>query len=295
MTKLTLSLALTLLGLLFCFSCERESVTDKPDSAFSTLTDKTVLAAKKWHDSQRLNTAARLGDEGNNEKTLNWLKAVSYTIGNETIVELPLAYKQLQGMAITKSGNNKKTGEPYQRLVKEDISVISKYVIVKDVDGHYKALVMKVVGSLLFYASHKQEELNANSYKSVPTDFSGYVLFYDWNETMLYGYRYQVGQLIGTCSPGNKNGRLEEITCTTTPVDHYYYNDYQPPVFSYRDYITVCSVTGSSGGGAGPTGGPTLLPAVAEADLLGDKQLEMRVEHITYQLSRHQVLIRRNT
>ncbi|MEZ0539231.1 hypothetical protein [Fibrella arboris] len=257
MTKLTLQLALALFGLLFFFSCERESVTDKPDPAFAAITDKTVLAAKKWHDARQTGTTARLGGTDDTEKTPNWLKAISYTVGTETIVELPIAYKKPQGMTIARGGGDKKPGEAYQRLVKEDISVVSKYVVVKDADGHYKALVMKVVGSMLFYASHKQDELKTSSYKSVPTDFSGYVLFYDWNETMLYGYRYQVGQLIGTCSPGTKpNGRL--VTCNTTPVDHYSQACTEgygcgPLIYTYTDYVTTCYDSGN-GGGAGPGG-----------------------------------------
>ncbi|WP_266369246.1 hypothetical protein [Tellurirhabdus rosea] len=108
------------------------------------------MAAKAWFDKVGYgkNNRVTAGTKSKN-KTPRWEKGESYELNGETVVELPLDYEAVQGAR--KNRDHSKPDAVYREDPYENITVLTKYVVVRDKNGNYRSLIMKVVASGIFF------------------------------------------------------------------------------------------------------------------------------------------------
>lgn len=146
------------------------------------------------------------------------------------------------------------------------------------------------------YLKRHDNSVEGVNYKSVTPDFSGYILFHNWEEQFLVGYRYENGKISDVVRAKGflVNGRTvsqdaqADQSCNTYQIDtycqdctdwytngEYQYTICEPAYVCNSQVVTVCSQNDSGTGGTGggyatwTSGGPTDpgVPPLCETNL----------------------------
>ena len=223
----------------FVFSCQIDvNPTEKNNS------DQIIIAeANLWFNKVNSNVRNSRNTSDNwGEKTPSWDKAKTYKIGNADVIEIPLTYTKNLGFNM--NGNEKKKEDSFAGMTKllifKSKNVFSMQIMKLIVDNDYL---------------HKiKNDLTKNTYRVRGNSFSGFELFYNWDETFLFGYHYENGIWKGKVTVKDfkslKSGRIAKPLCT-----EWHLITYETHTGTVVSDITVARTGCDDGGGTDGTTG----------------------------------------
>jgi hypothetical protein len=184
--------------LLLYWSCTRI------DYGYQRSKDFSVADAKEWWfgtfkksgdynylDPNSLYTPKlELGNNNWGIKDPSWLNAKAYSIGQIKVVELPLIYRK--GVVIIPDGNPLSNAD----FVRTANSIVSKCLIIRLADGKIVVRVLQITPSFK-HAKQKGFDVSENSSSFIQSDFDGYYMVRNWNESQVKNWRIQNGKKLG--------------------------------------------------------------------------------------------------
>ncbi|MCU0446064.1 MAG: hypothetical protein MUE85_14235 [Microscillaceae bacterium] len=221
-------------------SCERAEEL-KP------LSDEVVLLqAKNWFE-RNLKKRALNQTKSNNplpqaRREPDWQKIWQANHRDAPLLEMPLEYdgKHLLGKSQSEWGS---------RLG------VTRLLLRRNEDGTFKPIIMRIFADST-YLSKNANQFDYNTFKNQESDFTGEILFYDWEENYLGANRYQNGQITHYSQVNtNKN----QIYCIEVEIVYWQTNE----LSSVNSEITgrwvvrletQCWFTYGDGGGGGSSG-----------------------------------------
>lgn len=123
-------------------------------------------------------------------KDPSWLNAKAYSIGQIKVVELPLIYRK--GVVIISDKNILSTPD----FVRTANSIVSKCLIIRLADGRIVVRVLQITPSFK-HAKEKVFDVSENSSSLIQSDFEGFYMVRNWNESQVKNWRIENGKKLG--------------------------------------------------------------------------------------------------
>ncbi|MFN3316843.1 MAG: hypothetical protein ACK40K_08525, partial [Raineya sp.] len=193
-------------------ACKTQKETIKP---VQTANIALVESAKKWFYTQQNQilpnaSLARSSSSPKLSKNVKWASARTYRHIGKEVVEVDIEATidgKLIALQVADSENANKS---------QFVQGITRLVMYKQRDGiSFNTYLMVAVGKESYYTSNPNR-MQMNQQNSWDNNFSGWVMFFDWNENFVNGYELENGHIIRVSQKGKKN----EIARTeSTPRD----------------------------------------------------------------------------
>jgi hypothetical protein len=232
--------------LLVSLSCRKEEQVNMPVSASSEI---SLQEAKQWFDAYTLrdNPQARVEQERHGKKEPLWKWVINHKYKKGNVLEIPLKYEKGKGIVL--HGNKAIPIQTYSQKEGKKLSTLTKLLISKNKQGLFNLRIMKLIGEEAYLKKHNFNPSN-NSFAKKESDFTGMVLYYDWNERFVNGFHYEKGKLKGEISKqtASANGGRRS-TCSTLYVNFYQQTCYQigdEGAFSCSDWNYLATDTYTS-------------------------------------------------
>lgn len=216
----------TLMLVLILGACQEEASQLEEMELIPSTTTLSVEEARTWFETEYLALieSANQTEESfwnRYQKQPEWDKARTSHLANEAVVELPLSFPDKRpGFTLEGEG------------IPEDnkASTFFRLVIAQNGAGEMEAKLMTIMGDFTYLREGKTE-LTDNTYLEKTDDFSGQVLFHDWNGKFLHGEVYEAGSQIAHLEEEMRGGRGSEIAS----------RDVHCRIITLNEYTMVCT------------------------------------------------------
>lgn len=201
----------------------------------------SVDVARSWYEAHQTPVVSTRSVATDFEllSKLHWKKGYENRKGKFEVVEIPLLTK---GGAVLM---DEETMEKYKETERGKIRNISRMVIIKNIEtGEIINFVMHIVGTYEYLMKAKHFEDNCYLYRA--PDLSGSVYFYEPEGSLVNGWVYEDGKIVGTISQGTEEGlKMQEAVNTRMMIPMLdcrferviaEYNDCTPFVYNDPEY-----------------------------------------------------------
>ncbi len=201
MKKITISFLFIAVAIITFIACRKNESTSKNPN------ELTVNEAKEWwwgtfrksseykqidknSDYYRIikkvngleNTLAGFG------KTPNWAKAISYKVGNFSVVELPLFYSRK--VNILGDASNLDINQKQKAIA----SILEKLILIKSKNGKIDVRIQTITPTFE-YATANNFDVTKNTFNNIDKNFSGVIEVRKWDESLIINRKIENGKI----------------------------------------------------------------------------------------------------
>jgi hypothetical protein len=205
MKRSILKKSLLLLVFTLILSCQKSNI--EPVQSIYSNKNLTISEAKNWFQETITKSSKARKSQDALEKLTFWDHAKSFESSGQSIIMLPVQYKDYIYISNSKSDNSTKDTKNFLDF---DVYTSMFYMMKRNEDGTIK-------GTFLKYVADK-EYLIKNNYKKIDNTFTGTLIMSDWDEKIDKIYSIKNGN-ISPVTPSSK-GR-EAYGCFTYSVSYY--------------------------------------------------------------------------
>lgn len=218
----TLSILATLL---FAISCDRSRLQE--EQAVQPITSNAIEEAKSYYNRHLHSPSATGGRSGVNRaaavnKTADWNKAVTYKFRGQEVVEVPLLYNGREAVYSVKS--------PLFPGEEAAPAGVTKALFFKKKGVTSAVYIMKLAIEKGYYEGKASNNEYKNlSLSNLKKDFTGFLVFSNWEDKVLSSYKYKNGKIVAWTEKGkarSKNGRVgqcyDQWHCRVTTTCVFY-------------------------------------------------------------------------
>jgi hypothetical protein len=149
------------------------------------------------------------------ERELLWSKAIAYKLDGYTVYQVPIRSKKGRVYAVR---------DKFAQAKKPENGLLAlgyKYAVIRVYDDVKLDFAIMTIQATESYLKENGNSLEGNSYKKMKPDFSGLVLFHNWNNELIVGWEYTSGKVSKRLGEKFSNPLGRIVECTTVTVDWY--------------------------------------------------------------------------